>query len=155
MNKTEIVRPINDIFFEKIKHFMYPLGIIHCSMKLAVDTTMSYQSVKKTLGVIFQNHPIPSVETIIKWEMAIGLYKLLTVPYNENRMWIIDFFVTRSNFKCLIILGVDLNNIQLNENKTIDLSHTEVLHIMPMRHATKILVNDQLEILKNRIGLPK
>ena len=75
---------------------------------------------------------IPSVETIINWELAIGLYKLLTVPYNENRMWIIDFFVTRSNFKCLIILGVDLNNIQLNENKTIDLSHTEVLHIMPM-----------------------
>ena len=80
-------------------------------MKLAVDTTMSYQSVKKSLCIIFQNHPIPSVETIINWELAIGLYKLLTVPYNENRMWIIDFFVTRSNFKCLIILGVDLNNI--------------------------------------------
>ena len=124
-------------------------------MKLAMDTTMSYQSVKKTLGVIFQNHPIPSVETIIKWELAIGLYKLITVPFNENRVWIIDFFVTRSNFKCLIILGVDLNKIQLNENKTIDLSQTEVLHIMPMRHATKILVNEQLEVLKNRTGLPK
>ena len=98
----------------------------------------------------------PAVETCIQWEMKFGLYKL-TRPKEaaDDWIWIADHVVSKGVYKCLVVLGVRMNNLLKKNDLTINFEDVEPLGIVPMRTSNGGLVQAELlTILEANHGIP-
>lgn len=94
------------------------LMIVMC-IKLVLDAAISFRAAPKAIHIMFshfeaiQKQPIPSHKTVARWLTQIGLYKL-NRPKQKADDWvlIIDNSVQIGTKKCLVILGVRLNQFQ-------------------------------------------
>lgn len=96
-----------------------------------------------------------SYMTVRRWVLCYGYYLLTKPKPRRTGDWVFinDFSVQLSKKKCLLILGVSLEQMR----KTgFNLTHkdVEVLDIVVTSNANYKLVKERLEIVSNRVGIP-
>jgi hypothetical protein len=89
------------------------------------------------------------------WLMRLGLYKLTRPkPLADDWIWFIDHTVQIGVEKCLVVLGVRQCDLP-PEGTCLTLEHLEPLLIEPMPKSNSKLVDQQLESLVERTGVPR
>lgn len=65
----------------------------------------------------------PSAETLIQWDLKIGLYKLeRPKPPGGGWIWMADHVIRLGIYKCFVIVGVRMATLMAKKDLTITLS---------------------------------
>ena len=96
----------------------------------------------------------PSWYTGRFWLMRLGYYKLNRPKEQaDDWIWIIDHSIQLSSEKCLVILGIRLCN--LPTDRALNFADVEPIEMIPVIKSTGEIVYGQLEIAKQKTGVPR
>lgn len=97
----------------------------------------------------------PTAETLIKWELKVGLYKLeRPKPIDQEWVWMADHVIRLGSYKCFVVVGVRVATLRARGNLTVALEDLEPMAIIPMKTSNGTLVAQQLESTIDKIGRP-
>ena len=114
----------------------------------------------RAISTIFQQFVLhgkleraPEPETLIQWEMKLGLHKLQRPKAaNEEWTWLADHVIRLGRYKCLVIVGVRTAVLRKRGNLTVSLEDLEPMTILPMTESNGSLVANKLEETMTRVG---
>jgi hypothetical protein len=98
---------------------------------------------------------LPYHQTVRSWLLRCGLFLLRRfVPRRTDWVWVLDCTIRIGQNKCLLILGASLDDLQGCQD---GLGHQQVtvLDLHVTAHCTGLDVNDRLEGLAQRVGVPR
>ena len=98
---------------------------------------------------------LPYHQTVPSWLLRCGLFVLRRLePPRPDWAWVIDCTIRIGQHKCLLILGASLNDLQGCQD---GLGHQQVtvLDLYVTAHCTGPDVNDRLQSLAQRVGVPR
>ena len=98
---------------------------------------------------------LPYHQTVRSWLLRCGLFLLRRfVPPKGDWVWILDCTIRIGQHKCLLILGASLEDLQGCQD---GLGHHQVtvLDLYVTAHCTGVDINDRLESLAQRVGIPQ
>jgi hypothetical protein len=97
----------------------------------------------------------PEPETLIQWELKIGLYKLeRPKPSDEEWIWMADHVIRLGSYKCFVVVGARMAALRAKGNLTVALEDLEPIAIIPMRMSNGIEVAKELKAAINKVGAP-
>ena len=138
--------------------YTYSLSFIEMSINMLHNATHRFRNVSNVMKLFMQSEKIeraPSHETCIQWELKIGYYKLTQPIIKEDGMiWIADHMVNTGSSKCLAVLGVRLDKIVGKEDLTLSFDDVTPLAIIPMKKSNGTTIDEELEKLAKRAGIP-
>jgi hypothetical protein len=68
----------------------------------------------------------PSAETLIQWELKIGLYKLESPKITGGGwIWMVDHVIRLGVYKCFVIVGVRMATLLAKKDLTVSLEDLE------------------------------
>jgi len=97
---------------------------------------------------------VPYHQTVRSWLLRCGLFLLgRRVPPRSDWAWILDCTIRIGQRKCLLVLGVSLQDLRGCQD---GLGHHQVtvLDLYVTAHCTGADINDRLERLAQRVGVP-
>jgi hypothetical protein len=95
----------------------------------------------------------PSPETLIQWELKIGLYKLeRPKPPDQEWIWMADHVIRLGCFKCFVVVGVSMTTLRKRKDLTVTLEDLEPMAIFPMYTSNGEQVAQRLEATINAVG---
>jgi len=95
----------------------------------------------------------PTAETLIQWDMKIGLYKLKRPKLaGGNWIWMADHVVRLGVYKCFVIVGVRMTTLLTKKDITVSLEDLEPITILPMEVSNGTEVARRLEETVQRVG---
>ncbi len=95
----------------------------------------------------------PTAETLIQWDLKIGLYKLeRPKPPNGGWVWMADHVIRLGIYKCFVIVGVRMTTLLAKKNLTISLEDLEPIAILPMEVSNGTEVLRRLEETVQKVG---
>ena len=99
----------------------------------------------------------PSHEICVQWALKVGFYKLSVLKKREDCqwIWIVDHAVKAGVDKCLIVLGIRLDQIKGRRDLTLSLDDVAPLGVISMRVSNGKTVNEEFEKLAAKTGIPK
>lgn len=96
----------------------------------------------------------PTPETLIQWELKIGLYKLeRPKPLTEEWIWMADHVIRLGSYKCFVVVGVRIASLRAKGNLTVSLEDLEPMAIIPMQVSNGAEIAKKLEATIDRVGL--
>ena len=99
---------------------------------------------------------VPSPTSVRSWLLRVGLYQLQRpLEQADDWVWIVDHTVQIGELKCMIIVGLRLSTWQQREDRTLSYEDVDLVGLWPVRTSTGEVVNDQLESVIARTGLPR
>jgi hypothetical protein len=97
---------------------------------------------------------LPYHQTVRSWLLRCGLFVLRRfVPPRGDWVWVLDCTIRIGQHKCLLILGASLDDLQGCQGG-LDHRQVTVLDLCVAAHCTGLDVNDRLEALAQRVGVP-
>jgi hypothetical protein len=97
---------------------------------------------------------LPYHQTVRSWLLRCGLFVLRRfVPPRGDWVWVLDCTIRIGQNKCLLILGASLDDLQGRQGG-LDHHQVTVLDLHVTAHCTGVDVNDHLESLAQRVGVP-
>jgi hypothetical protein len=125
-------------------------------MRLLRTTWTSFRSVAATLKQLASHEKIeraPSAETLIQWDLKIGLHRLeRPKPTNERWVWMADHVIRLGIYKCFVIVGVRMATLMAKKDLTISLEDLEPMAISPMEISNGTEVARKLEDTVQKVG---
>jgi hypothetical protein len=95
----------------------------------------------------------PSAETLILWDLKMGLYKLeRPKPVEEEWVWMADHVIRLGIYKCFVIVGVRMKSLKTRSDLTISREDLEPIAILPMEVSNGTLVSLKFEKIVQKIG---
>lgn len=105
-----------------------------------------------------ESQSVPSFTGIRKWLGRIGIYELKREnEYRDDWIFIVDFTVELGQQKALVILGVSLKYFQsevVDRSRCLSHKDVEVLGIEIMDSTTGEMIEEQLDKISERVGVP-
>jgi hypothetical protein len=143
-------------FFETIPYYNYTTDTIRRSILLVTTALTSLRGATKSLQIFsdLTDFSIPSHTSIQNWILQYGLYQL-KAPIEQRSDWIfiLDHTIEFGSQKCLLILGTTQEKLA-QENKPIAYEDLRVLHIEVSYQTSGKQINNILEQLIQKTGLP-
>jgi hypothetical protein len=151
-------------------HHTYPLWIIQLAVQQVIYAGLSLRGCERHFELLTQffNLPIPCFSSVRQWLFRIGLYTLQRgQEYRSDWIMIIDITIELGSAKCLVIVGipqarlpsarVSINKPESTDGNSLALQHEEVeiLSIEVLTTVTGEVINDKLEALSKKVGVPK
>ena len=100
----------------------------------------------------------PSFTGIRKWLGRIGIYELKREnEYRDDWIFIVDFTVELGKQKALVILGISQKYFQnevISKNRSLSHKDVEVLGLEIMDSTTGELIEQQLDKISKKVGIP-
>ena len=100
----------------------------------------------------------PSFTGIRKWLGRIGIYELKREnEYRDDWIFIVDFTVELGQQKALVILGISQKYFQdevISKNRSLSHKDVEVLGLEIMDSTTGELIEQQLDKISKKVGIP-
>jgi hypothetical protein len=97
----------------------------------------------------------PSPETLIQWELKIGLHKLeRPKPADQEWIWMADHVIRLGCFKCFVVVGVRMAVLRMKRDLTVTLEDMEPIAILPMQKSNGEQVALRLEAAISKVGSP-
>jgi hypothetical protein len=98
---------------------------------------------------------LPYHQTVRSWLLRCGLFLLRReVPPRDDWVWILDCAIRVGQKKCLLILGVSLEQLQARLG-ALEHHQVVVLDLCVTAHCTGADVEKRLKSLAGRVGVPK
>jgi hypothetical protein len=98
---------------------------------------------------------LPYHQTVRSWLLRCGLFLLRRdVPPREDWVWILDWTIRVGQKKCLLILGVSLEQLQARPG-ALEHHQVVVLDLCVTAHCTGADIEKRLKRLAGRVGVPK
>lgn len=95
----------------------------------------------------------PSAETLIQWDLKIGLYKLeRPKPPGGGWIWMADHVIRLGVYKCFVIVGVRMATLMAKKDLTIALEDLEPMALLPMETSNGTEVVRKLEETVQKVG---
>jgi hypothetical protein len=95
----------------------------------------------------------PSAETLIQWDLKIGLYKLeRPKPTGGGWVWMADHVIRLGVYKCFVIVGVQMATLMAKKDLTISLEDLEPIALLPMEKSNGTEVVRKLEEAVLKVG---
>jgi hypothetical protein len=95
----------------------------------------------------------PTAETLIQWDMKIGLYKLERPKLAiGNWIWMADHVIRLGVYKCFVIVGVRMTTLLAKKDLTVSLEDLEPIMIAPMEVSNGTEVAHRLEEAVQKVG---
>lgn len=95
----------------------------------------------------------PSAETLIQWDLKIGLYKLeRPKPPGGGWIWMADHVIRLGVYKCFVIVGVQMSTLMAKKDLTIALEDLEPMALLPMETSNGTEVVRKLEETVQKVG---
>jgi len=95
----------------------------------------------------------PTAETLIQWDMKIGLYKLkCPKPAGGGWVWMADHVIRLGVYKCFVIVGVRMTTLLAKKDLTVSLKDLEPMAILPMEVSNGAEVARRLEETVQEVG---
>jgi hypothetical protein len=95
----------------------------------------------------------PSAETLIQWDLKIGLYKLeRPKPPGGGWIWMADHVIRLGIYKCFVIVGVRMATLMVKKDLTIALEDLEPMALLPMETSNGTEVVRKLEETVQKVG---
>lgn len=95
----------------------------------------------------------PSAETLIQWELKLGLHKLERPKSSEGRwIWMADHVIRLGVYKCFVIVGVRMATLMAKKDLTISLEDLEPMALLPMMRSNGPAVARKLEETVHKVG---
>lgn len=154
--KIEIQRAI----FKKVPvGHQYPLGQIMWFISFVLSAATSFRAASQVMKIISNDWAwplkVPSWLTGRSWVLRLGYYKLMRTKKEGNDwVWIVDHTVQVSAVKCLVILGLRLQDLPQKGNS---LTHQDVepIALLPVTKSNGKIVCQQLEKAVAITGVPR
>lgn len=157
------------IISEKPKQHQYSLSQISISVNQIVESGNSFRGASKNWQIfvdnndeikqIFVSQKLPSYSVIRTWWSRLGLFELQREKEKrDDWIWIMDLTVELGTEKCLVILGIKEEKIELIKrglNKCLNHEDVEVLTIKIMSSTRGELIKTILFELGEKIGIPR
>lgn len=95
----------------------------------------------------------PTTETLIQWELKIGLYKLKRPkPPGGSWVWMADHVIRLGVYKCFVVVGVRMATLLSKKDLTISLEDLEPITILPMETSNGTEIARRLEETVQKVG---
>jgi len=95
----------------------------------------------------------PTAETLIQWDMKIGLYKLeRPKPASGGWIWMADHVIRLGIYKCFVIVGIRMKTLLAKKDLTVSLKDLEPIMILPMEVSNGTEVACRLEKAVQQVG---
>lgn len=95
----------------------------------------------------------PTAETLIQWELKIGLYKLeRPKPVGGGWIWMADHVIRLGVYKCFVVVGVRMTTLLSRKDLTVSLKDLEPITILPMETSNGTEVARRLEEAALKVG---
>lgn len=117
---------------------------------------MSFRSVASIFKEMAAQEKIdraPTAETLIQWELKIGLYKLeRPKPVSGGWVWMADHVIRLGVYKCFVVVGIRMATLLSKKDLTVSLKDLEPIAILPMETSNGAQVARRLEETVQKIG---
>lgn len=99
----------------------------------------------------------PSHEICIQWALKVGFHKMSLQRKKEDGqwIWIADHAVKAGSDKCLLVVGIRLDELAARSDLTLSLDDVTPLGVIPMQVSNGNTVSEEFEKLAERTGTPK
>ena len=95
----------------------------------------------------------PTAETLIRWELKIGLYKLeRSKPVGGGWVWMADHVIRLGVYKCFVIVGIRMATLLSKKDLTVSPEDLEPMAILPMETSNGAQVARRLEETVLKVG---
>ncbi len=132
---------------------------MHCLFLRLVLQGVSLRGVPRVLAVLAEafgwSLPIPHWTTGRLWLLRLG-HALLTMALEKSAdwAWLIDHSVQIGQEKCLVILGIRLQDLP-QPGHCLRHSDMHLIALVPRKSWTRLEVDEQLEVASQRTGVPR
>jgi hypothetical protein len=169
-NKWVPVLEKNNPMLLPLAHPTYPLFIIQLAVQQVIYAGLSLRGCERHFELLTQffHLPTPCVSSIRQWVLRIGLY-ILQIGHECRSDWImiVDMTIELGTAKCLVILGIPQahlpsakagrDRLEDIDNNSFVLQHqrVKILSIEVLTTVTGEVINDKLEALSKKVGIPR
>ncbi|WP_194846996.1 hypothetical protein [Candidatus Neptunochlamydia vexilliferae] len=95
----------------------------------------------------------PKPETLIQWDLKIGLHKLeRPKAADQEWVWMADHVIRLGSYKCFVVVGVRMSALRAKSDLTVTLEDLEPMAILPMQVSNGTEVAKRLEETINKVG---
>jgi hypothetical protein len=143
------------------KGHRHSLLVIRLCLRWYLDAHVSLRGASEILlslvSLLGETLPfsLPYHQTVRSWLLRCGLFLLRRdVPPREDWVWILDWTIRVGQKKCLLILGVSLEQFQARPG-ALEHHQVVVLDLCVTAHGTGVDVENRLKRLAGRVGVPK
>ena len=157
------------IIEEKPTDHQYSLCQISISINQVVESGNSFRGVSKNWQIfvdnsdeierVFGRQKLPSYSVVRTWWSRLGLFELQREKEKrDDWIWIMDLTLELGTEKCLVILGITEEKLELIKrrlNKCFNHEDVEVLTIKVMSSTRGELVKEILVELGEKTGIPR
>jgi hypothetical protein len=142
------------------KGHRHSLLVIRLCLRWYLDAHVSLRGVSEILlslnGVLGDTLSLspPYHQTVRSWLLRCGLFLLRRfVPPRSDWVWILDCTIRIGQKKCLLILGVSLEQLRAHKG-ALEHHQVVVLDLWVTAHCTGIDIEKRLKDLAGRVGVP-
>ena len=135
----------------------YTLWQILCSIELYLFSSMGYRAVGQCWLILCRHLDVdrPSFWSVRQWVFRLGLYQLSQkVERAQDWVYIVDYTLQMGLEQCLIILGLRLDRLRSGNNWQLCAPQVQVLDISLTHWPNAEHVQQRLEAVSDRTGLP-
>ncbi len=138
----------------------YPLLIIQLAISQVMQSLTSFRGVQQTFELLAQYlpWPTPSMSSIRRWVLRLGLYELQRQrAYRTDWIYILDLTIELGAAKCLVILGLPQARWQRivdQEQRGVQHHDVEVLDLQILESSRGEVIEDILNDLTQQVGAP-
>ncbi len=143
------------------KGHRHSLLVIRLCLRWYLDAHVSLRGVSEILLSLVSvlgetlSLSLPYHQTVRSWLLRCGLFLLRRdVPPRDDWVWIVDCTIRIGQKKCLLILGVSLEQFRAYPG-ALEHHQVVVLDLWVTAHCTGLDVEKRLKGLAGRVGLPK
>ena len=169
-NKGISVLEKNNTMLLPPAHHTYPLFVIQLAVQQVIYAGLSLRGCERHFELLTQFFylPTPCFSSIRQWLLRIGLY-ILQKGHECRSDWImiVDITIELGPAKCLVILGIPQTYLpsakagmgmpESIDNNSVVLQHqmVKILSIEVLTTVNGAVINDKLEALSKKVGVPK
>jgi len=140
---------------ERPYHHRFSIGVIKLVLDLYRNASLEYRTISRVLEVVFSKccMRIPHHTTVRFWVIRNGCY-ILQKPIEKAEDWVAigDLTIDIGKIKCLAILGVRMNTLELRGDYTLSHEDVQLLGLYPTVKSTGEFIGASFIEMRMRIG---
>ena len=137
----------------------FSIDLIVLALKMVIQGAVSMRAASRISGLICEasgSHRFDGLShtTVQNYLLRVGLDQIdNAVDDCSDRVWITDHMIAAGSLKCLVVLGISAG-VFATIDRPLEHQDVDVLALIPTEASNGTIVNDQLEELAQRRGVP-
>lgn len=138
---------------------IFSIDLIVLALRMVIEGAVSMRAASRISGLICESsggHCFDGLShtTVQNYLLRVGLDQIdNAVDECSDRVWITDHMIAAGSLKCLVVLGIRAQ-VFAKLDRPLEHQDVDVLALIPTEASNGVIVNDQLEELAQRRGVP-